>query len=87
MANEWLSLRLDCLGAVVVLLAAILAIVNRNTISPALAALTLRCRLLGRLQGSANMGKGAGGLLAASPAIASGSAGDPALGADAEVAE
>jgi hypothetical protein len=37
MANEWLAQRLDVLGAMVVFLAAILAIVNRANISPSLA--------------------------------------------------
>ena len=41
MANEWLSLRLDTLGACIVFLTAILSIVNRNSIPSALAALTL----------------------------------------------
>lgn len=41
MANEWLSLRLDVIGATVVFLTAILSIVRRDTISAALAALTL----------------------------------------------
>lgn len=37
MANEWLSMRLDCLGAMIVFLAGILAIVNRDNVSPSLA--------------------------------------------------
>lgn len=41
MANEWLSLRLDLIGACIVFLSAVLAIVNRNVISASLAALTL----------------------------------------------
>ena len=41
MANEWLSLRLDLIGACIVLLTAILAIVRRDTISASLAAMTL----------------------------------------------
>ncbi|KAL6776048.1 hypothetical protein ACKKBG_A19595 [Auxenochlorella protothecoides x Auxenochlorella symbiontica] len=41
MANEWLSLRLDFMGAIIVFLVAILSIVNRNSINVALMALTL----------------------------------------------
>ncbi|KAL4852933.1 Multidrug resistance-associated protein 1 [Chlorella vulgaris] len=41
MANEWLSMRLDAIGACVVLGAAMLAIISRNTLSPSLAALTI----------------------------------------------
>jgi len=41
MANEWLSLRLDIIGACIVFLTAVLAIVNRDVISASLAALTL----------------------------------------------
>ncbi len=37
MANEWLGQRLDVLGAIIVFLAAILAIVNRANVSPSLA--------------------------------------------------
>lgn len=36
MANEWLSLRLDFMGAIIVFLVAILSIVNRNSINVAL---------------------------------------------------
>lgn len=41
MANEWLSMRLDCIGACVVLGTALLAIIKRGDISPSLAALTI----------------------------------------------
>jgi ABC-type multidrug transport system fused ATPase/permease subunit len=41
MANEWLSMRLDIIGGTIVFLTAVLAIVNKGNISPALAALTL----------------------------------------------
>lgn len=41
MANEWLSMRLDAIGATIVFLTAVLAIVRRDSISASLAALTL----------------------------------------------
>ncbi len=41
MANEWLSMRLDCIGACVVLGTALLAIIRRDTLSASLAALTM----------------------------------------------
>ncbi len=41
MANEWLSFRLDVMGALIVFGAAVLAIINRGKISASLAALTL----------------------------------------------
>ncbi|PSC67462.1 hypothetical protein C2E20_8853 [Micractinium conductrix] len=41
MANEWLSMRLDCIGALVVLGTALLAIIRRGDLSPSLAALTM----------------------------------------------
>lgn len=41
MANEWLAMRLDAIGAIIVFLTAVLAIVKRDTISASLAALTL----------------------------------------------
>lgn len=41
MANEWLSMRLDCIGACIVFLTAVLAIVERDSMSASLAALTL----------------------------------------------
>lgn len=40
-ADQWLSLRLDFIGASLILLTAMLAIANRNNISPAIAALSL----------------------------------------------
>ncbi|KAL3154179.1 hypothetical protein ABBQ32_013696 [Trebouxia sp. C0010 RCD-2024] len=40
-ADQWLSLRLDFIGACLILLTAILAIANRNNINPAIAALSL----------------------------------------------
>ena len=40
-ADQWLSLRLDFIGASLILLTAMLAIANRNHISPAIAALSL----------------------------------------------
>jgi ABC-type multidrug transport system fused ATPase/permease subunit len=41
MANEWLSMRLDAIGACVVLGAALLAIIRRDDLDPSLAALTM----------------------------------------------
>ncbi|KAL4457987.1 hypothetical protein ABPG75_012852 [Micractinium tetrahymenae] len=41
MANEWLSMRLDCIGACVVLGTALLAIIRRDSLSASLAALTM----------------------------------------------
>lgn len=41
MANEWLSMRLDAIGACVVLGTALLAIIRRGDLSPSLAALTM----------------------------------------------
>ena len=41
MANEWLSMRLDVIGACIVFLTAALAIIRRDVISASLAALTL----------------------------------------------
>ena len=40
-ADQWLSLRLDFIGSMLILLTAILAIAERNHISPAIAALSL----------------------------------------------
>jgi ABC-type multidrug transport system fused ATPase/permease subunit len=42
MANEWLSLRLDAIGACIVFLTAALSIARRGSISPSLAAMTLQ---------------------------------------------
>lgn len=41
MANEWLSMRLDCIGACVVLGTALLAIIRRGSLPASLAALTM----------------------------------------------
>lgn len=41
MANEWLSMRLDCIGACIVFLTAALAIVRRDILTASLAALTM----------------------------------------------